>query len=258
MVRLRAVVGVMYWLTGNVVCGILTRYDPDEDEEPQVDEVFPIAGSYATTSGRSLDPKYERLEDIPYSDMTGLRIELNGGKYNKQNQKAVIDMQCDPERTGNEKSPFKKGKGDEDEKLRETETDENDEANSLRFVSYEVGDDSKDIKVLRLDWRTKYACESYEEDDDEGSEKDSDGKHWGFFTWFIVMYVLSVHNSPALRANANAGGSASTASSLAYPPISFLDPGSTTTATAPEDGIFFPMATQSETYPTCSETGQKE
>jgi autophagy-related protein 27 len=182
--------GVVYRLTGDVVCGILRRYDEGDPEQAEVDEVYPIAGSYATSTGKGLEPKYKRLEDIPDSDMKGLRIELGGGTYNKQKQRAIIDMQCDPERTGNEKSPVSKGKDDPDEKLRSAEADEKDDEddddNSLSFVSY-LEDEDKKFKTLRLDWRTKYACESFEEDDQDGSGSDSSGKHWGFFTWFIVL-----------------------------------------------------------------------
>ena len=131
--------------------------------------------------------------------MTGIRLELHGGTYNKKTQMAVIDMQCDPERTGNEKSPVTEGKDGEDGKLRSSEGDAKDDPqdngdeednNSLRFVSYKEEDEKKGIQVLRLDWRTKYACQSYEEDDDdEGSGKDSNVRHWGFFTWFIIMYI---------------------------------------------------------------------
>lgn len=164
-----------------------------------MDEVYPIAGSYATSTGKGLEPKYERLEDLPDSDMTGLRLELHGGTYKKKSQMAVIDMQCDPERTGNEKSPVKDGKDDEDEKLRSLEANTKDnpqgdneegEENSLRFVSYKEEDEKKGVRVLRLDWRTKYACQSYEEDDDDGgNETDGNVRHWGFFTWFIIMYI---------------------------------------------------------------------
>ena len=50
----------------------------------------------------------------------------------------------------------------------------------LKFVRYEM---EEDIRVLRLDWTTDYACENRTTDDDENS---SSG-HWGFFTWLIIM-----------------------------------------------------------------------
>jgi Autophagy-related protein 27 len=180
--------------------------DPSGEEEPIIDEVYPIAGSFATSTGKLLEPDFERLEDLPESDTKGLRIVLHGGTYNKQSQKAIIDMQCDPERTGNEKSPVKKGKHDEkDEKLRKSEAkdkasdehDDDDDKNSLRFVSYQIEEEDAKVKTLRLDWRTKYACEKFEDDDeDSGKGSSSSSKHWGFFTWFIVMYVPPIrpHN----------------------------------------------------------------
>jgi Autophagy-related protein 27 len=180
----------------------MTSYNPNDDDKPRVDEVYSIAGSYATSTGKGLDPKFERLEDIPDSDMTGLRLELHGGTYKKENQMAIIDLQCDPERTGNEKSPVKKGNEEPEGKSRSAESDDKDDTedgddddddNSLRFVSYEKEDDKQ---ILRLDWRTKYACEKFEEDDDEDSGKDGGSKHWGFFTWFIVVYVLLTINLP--------------------------------------------------------------
>ncbi|ERF70823.1 hypothetical protein EPUS_02345 [Endocarpon pusillum Z07020] len=188
--------------SGSYVCGVKTTFNRNDDDKPHVDEVIPIAGSFATSTGTNLDPIIERLEDISGSDMTGLRLELHGGTYMKQKQVAIIDLQCDPERTGNEKSPVKKkkGKDDEDDKVRNAESDEgndsaddddddDDDNNSLRFVSYKK---EEDHQVLRLDWRTKYACTTYEEDDDSGSGKEGTSKHWGFFTWFIVLLFLGI------------------------------------------------------------------
>lgn len=52
---------------------------------------------------------------------------------------------------------------------------------SLRFCGYEEEKTDKDkkVKTLRLEWRTKYACEDAPAPDG--------GSHWGFFTWFIIM-----------------------------------------------------------------------
>ena len=193
-----------------IVCGVKTTFNPNDDDKPHVDEVLPIAGNFATSTGTYLDPKIERLEDIPGSDMTGLRLELHGGTYMKQKQVAIVDLQCDPERTGNEKNPVKKGKDDEDDKVRNAESDggngsgddDDDDSNSLRFVSYEKEEDNQ---VLRLDWRTKYACTTYEEDDDSdsGSRKDGTSKHWGFFTWFIILYVFDVFKPHTFESDAD-------------------------------------------------------
>ena len=177
----------------------MTRFDKSlEKPVPEVDEVIPIAGSFATSTGRSLEPKFTRLEDIPDLDSKGLRIELNGGTYKKQRQRAIIDMTCDPHRTGNERrdivfrEEIEERDDDEGDKDKDGEKDDEgdgdgDEKRSLHFVSYgEDADSGGKQRTLRLDWRTKYACEDYEEDDDGGSKS----THWGFFTWFIVLYVL--------------------------------------------------------------------
>lgn len=48
------------------------------------------------------------------------------------------------------------------------------------FVSYGAPD-GEETDVLRLEWRTRHACE-----DDVSGEKGKGG-HWGAFTWFILM-----------------------------------------------------------------------
>ena len=67
-------------------------------------------------------------------------------------------------------------------------------------------------------------------------------KHWGFFTWFILMFV----------APSSFGWWESDMLTCLIVPsfpqrlISSLDPGSTTTDTELVDGIFFPTATRFE------------
>ena len=115
-------------------------------------------------------------------------MELHGGDYVKRPQKAVINFICSKDETGNENLNSGDDKEDDaegDQKRQdEYEGEEEDyDQNSLHFKGY--GPDG-DMDILTLDWHTKYACEDYEKDEDEdGSKKGS----WGFFTWFIVMYV---------------------------------------------------------------------
>jgi hypothetical protein len=48
--------------------------------------------------------------------------------------------------------------------------------------------------ILRLDWRTKYACPTTAENPPEKDDPDTgsqDSKHWGFLTWLIIMYFPS-------------------------------------------------------------------
>lgn len=133
--------------------------------------MIPIAGNILDT-GSSIDPKVTSLK-AQDANMYGLLIELYGGKYGKQKQRAVIEMICDPDRTGN---------NDKGERRKRNEDGEEPKAD-LTFTSYEEEEGKKGEKfmTLRLGWRSKYACEGYEGDD--GAKKSG----WGFFTWFILM-----------------------------------------------------------------------
>jgi hypothetical protein len=171
------------------VCGIESSYNPVDDTKITVEGVIPIAGNYETSNGKGLEPKFERLKSKD-TQTEGLLMEIHGGQYGKKNQKAVVKFECDLDRTGNEgfeaaSLPDQKGANAtnfgafvEDD----PEDDEQGDGKSLTFVSYGAVDKKTD--VLRLNWRTKYACEDFEDDEDESSGK---GSHWGFFTWFIIM-----------------------------------------------------------------------
>ncbi|KAL9107760.1 MAG: hypothetical protein Q9227_007382 [Pyrenula ochraceoflavens] len=177
---------------GTRVCGIEVTRNPQEEKE-EVTRVIPVAGNYgAGGSGRNLDPKFTRLKSQGES-IEGLRMELHGGKYAGKEQKAVINFRCDEDRSGNENLD---NDDDKEEKFRRsmfnsTEEPEvegpqevNKEGNSLNWVGYELVDDTK---ILSLEWHTKYACEDYEQDEDENS---SEKGSWGFFTWFIIIVFL--------------------------------------------------------------------
>ena len=136
------------------------------------------------------------------TQVQGLRMQLTGGQYDKKKQMAIIEFQCDLDRTGNE------GFGTADGEMVsrpvngsfenteafgadvgssaniDLEDDEQDDGKSLSYVSYGETDDKTDL--LRLNWRTKYACDDFEDDEDEPSGESS---HWGFFTWFIILCV---------------------------------------------------------------------
>lgn len=155
--------------------------DPDQ-EHVQIQNVISVAGSFHTTDGKGLEPHYQRLKSKD-STLEGLELELNGGTYGKKNQQAIIQFKCDKDRTGNE--------GNEDAasrlRRRDDKDDDNqdgkiDDKNSLSFVSYGPEEGKADMDILRLDWRTKYACEDYIEND----SSDKKGG-WGFFTWLIVL-----------------------------------------------------------------------
>lgn len=104
---------------------------------------------------------------------------MNGGKYEGKNQKAIVEFLC------NERSEERRREvttAAEDENGDGGEADD-EHYGKIKLLSW---DNEEDTKVLRLEWNTKYACEDAEE-----SNGSSSG-HWGFFTWFILMWVLSI------------------------------------------------------------------
>lgn len=161
-----------------IVCGVVQSWNPVDDPEKkhiEVENVIPVAGNFDSSTGKSLDPKVTRLkaQDV---NANGLQIELNGGYYNKNKQRAVIQLQCDPDRTGNEARRMKRDDKEEDG------DDEEPSTSSLSFVSYGPVEGKEKLEVVRFNWKTKYACEDYA-DSDEAKKAG-----WGFFTWFILMY----------------------------------------------------------------------
>ena len=127
---------------------------------------------------------------------------LNGGRYPFDDrkgirQRAIIDFVCDPDRTGLEGMGEPEDKSEvEERELRARAEDEDDEDKgdeeepedpaSLRFISYRQEEDKDDtVGILRLEWKTKYACEGQTEH--ESRPKGS--AHWGFFTWLFIVYV---------------------------------------------------------------------
>jgi hypothetical protein len=154
-----------------------------EDGTEEETDIIPIAGNYLG-SGRRIEPTYTRLKKHD-SKVEGLRMELHGGQYPDKKgwkQQAVIEFLCDHGRTGLEGEPTEKRRHKKDEEPpKGDQGQEEDNTRSLQFTSYGLVDD---MYVLRLDWRTKYACEHPGEEEEEEEGKSN---HWGFFTWLIVL-----------------------------------------------------------------------
>jgi autophagy-related protein 27 len=190
------------------VCGIAYDYNTVENTS-SIYSVKPFAGEFQNENNLHLEPQYTRLKGSDShadADKEGVRIELHGGRYPFKErkglkQKVFIEMICDPDRTGLEgdlgdgRVPLKHG--DKQKRVPHAKEDDedsdpnaDDKDRSLRFISERTeGDGKNEMGVLRLEWRTKYACEGYadgggDDDDDDNSDKN---KHWGFFTWFIIM-----------------------------------------------------------------------
>lgn len=191
----------------NLVCGVLHEHHTDQetDEDDEI-HLYPIAGNYEMHNSRGLDPQSTRLKDSQSNsdkDKEGVRIALHGGKLpfdgkSGTPQMAIFEFICDKERTGREEFDEKAGEvrvraeDDGDDKEGDEKGDDKDKDKSLKLISYgNEKQDGKDVGVLRLEWRTKYACETQDDDDtgDDG-EPAKKGTHWGFFTWFIIMSVL--------------------------------------------------------------------
>jgi len=164
--------------SGTYVCA--TQYILDGEGVPEDDPfgVINIAGQYSTSIGGDMNPKVTRLKTSSShadSQQEGVRIEIGGGNYLKRKQKAVIEFICTKGETE---------KRDDDEQERESQEEVDDgQGGTIKFLNYGSADQEEDI--LRLSWRTKYACEDAE-DSGEGS---SGG--WGFFSWFFFLLFLA-------------------------------------------------------------------
>lgn len=162
-----------------------------------IDAVRAIAGSIGDYGGSSkgLDPSWTLLsESEPHSDAgkEGIRLTMNGGRWpltgkDRKDQQAIIELVCDKERTGLEGDvvPPDMVEGSESPVVVVVEKDDDPPTSkaSLTFVSYPGTNDK--IDILRLDWRTKYACEDSKRETDAAR-----GSGWGFFTWFILIAFL--------------------------------------------------------------------
>ena len=110
--------------------------------------------------------------------------------YNGRKQKAIVEWLCDKSLEGTEGLDGSDiGDDEKERRLRTREEGEDDDGvgkwveggPSLIIKSYGPLTPDADEDVLRMEWRTKYACENM-----ENSDSDTSG-HWGFFTWFIIM-----------------------------------------------------------------------
>jgi hypothetical protein len=227
------------------VCAIEHAIDK-EDPTKDIVQAYPIAGELKGERGKDMDAKWERLKTGD-DGREGVRVEMNGGfrtdaEDNKKYQKAIIKFICDRTRVGDEylwdpEDKYVDGKEKREEKEEETDPEEDDKKPSLSYIGYNTKDENVD--VLRLEWRTKYACEDYKQ------QKDAERRaHWGFFTWFIIMYVTPLPNFCQLS-------NASTDEYLTVPSCqpqrtSSSAHGSTTIDTAPAAGTSFLTVMRSE------------
>ena len=193
----------LFWADRVLVCAIRNATNVEEHKSI-IDAAIPIAGELSLHGkGGNLDPKWTRLKTSAShadSKKEGLRLELHGGRHDNEDHAAIIEFLCpatsDSIRNGR-RTMLVRDDGDkesEDGSNDDDEDDDNDEEDEDH--SGEEVDDGKDgkikyvdwgieggAKVLRLQWTTKYACESAV----NNPSTPSGSKHWGFFTWLIIM-----------------------------------------------------------------------
>ncbi|KAF8473322.1 autophagy-related protein 27 [Kalaharituber pfeilii] len=162
---------------GSHVCGIewIHSSDPKKDT---IHRIIPISGDFGDAG--SVAPTYTRLktsEAQADQNKEGVRVEMHGGTYppgdDGQKQSAVVEYICAPNRTGME--------GQKQVDSAETEEEKREVEKSLKFISYENN-------VLKLEWRTMQACEKVQ----GGNGDTSRASHWGFFTWFIIIFFMII------------------------------------------------------------------
>ncbi|CAI7599573.1 unnamed protein product [Penicillium glandicola] len=180
--------------TSKNICGFVHRAAKDGSGSSTIG--FPIVGLDPLGQG-SKNPEVKRLKDID-PETEGLRVRLEGGSYkgdaNDQKTKkasAVIEFQCDHDRSGLEGVHTLSEDLETKERRRRADGEEGgapsgNSSSSLQFKSFGLSDD--DTYVLKLDWRTKYACDEYEKE--KGDAPSS--KSWGFFTWLIIIAFLCI------------------------------------------------------------------
>lgn len=143
-------------------------------------DAFPIAGDYSHSFGGALDPKWTRLKSSASNadkEKEGVRLEMHGGKDSDDlKQKAIVEFLCDNNEKDERRRYLPTAKDEEDDETGEdgdTKGEEVDDEHGgkLKLVSWDV---EGGMKVLRLDWTTKYGCEDVKHDG-TGSSKG----HWG-------------------------------------------------------------------------------
>ncbi|KAJ5226386.1 hypothetical protein N7468_007611 [Penicillium chermesinum] len=127
------------------------------------------------------EPELKLLKEVN-EDLQGLRLKIAGGKYRSSVEAkekaaaAVIDFKCDPDRSGLEGITTVKNNG---EKRRRAEGDESSTDPSLTFKSFAPDDD--DTYILKLDWRTRVACDNFQ----SGKESSSNSVFLGVAAYLI-------------------------------------------------------------------------
>lgn len=128
------------------------------------------------------------MQDSPASvdhEREGIILELHGGEdpSEKIKQKAIVEFICSAD-TATDKKRGETSTNEDEDPPKDGDDMSGEEVGdghggTLKYYSWEM---EGPVKVLRLQWTTKYAC-----DDAKDSDSGSSSGHWGFFTWLIIM-----------------------------------------------------------------------
>ena len=176
-----------------LVCAIKRLYNDIEHINGTIESAIGVAGEYGPSTAEHLNPKWTSLKASPSPgdrQKDGLRLEMNGARYppdkNGKKQKAVIEFLCnakEQERRRGLLGVRPRENNDDDDGEDEENPNAGDEVDDgkggrLKFIEYV---DVEGTMTLNLEWRTQYACE------DAKTDPGTSSRHWGFFTWLIIM-----------------------------------------------------------------------
>lgn len=192
----------------------------------EFNEAWAIAGELSQYGGGHLD--YETVylptsDSNADAEKDGVRVILKGGWHigsngQKRLQRSIIEFVCDKELEGTEgewKSEDEyipgddepsekrgmtdpaldaaaedddKGEGDNGDKIDKPVQLGSNKTQALTFNSYGPLDNDANIDILRLTWKTKYACQKRDGDSEPSQPgQDKPSSHWGFFTWIVIL-----------------------------------------------------------------------
>ena len=126
-----------------------------------------------------------------------MRLIYHGGKRDPFSTRFIATMVCDKDK----QNALRTRREDMDDQslgaLKEDSDEEEDEGSGPEFISYKIepvpgSQNSEENWVLRIRWKTVHACENNVDKDSSRSG------HWGFFTWFIIMLVLTLWSTTCI------------------------------------------------------------
>ncbi|KAK4042752.1 autophagy-related protein 27 [Parachaetomium inaequale] len=196
---------------GTRVCAIKHRWDPKAGKSAGIDQVIPIV--VGDDKGITWEAKRLPGDDTTQKDgkKEGLRLTLQGGTtYQQRAQRTVVEFRCNPDLEGTEgewesvdeyvpgdKKNARREKKDDDKKDDDKKDGKEDESTpekqlkkdgaALVWEGYkrEKDADGGDMDTLYLTWYTKHACDAAVD------EPVAESKHWGVFTWVVILVFLA-------------------------------------------------------------------